>query len=62
MNDLKCPAVGRDKDNNQALSFYFNRCVTDDEMRFLHDVIKRAAVAAPRNKRETSNLIKLRDR
>jgi hypothetical protein len=42
MTALKCPGVGRDKDNSKALQFYFNRPVTDDEMRFLHEVMQRA--------------------
>lgn len=45
---LKCPGVGRDKDNVAALQFYFNRRVTNDEMRFLHDVMKRAVASAPK--------------
>ena len=45
--ELKCPGVGRDKDNIAALQFYFSRPVTDDEMRFLHDVMKRAAACMP---------------
>lgn len=39
---LSCPGVGRDKDNPKALQFYFNRRITDDEMRFLHEVMQRA--------------------
>lgn len=38
MAPLKCPGVGRDKDCISALQFYFTRQVTDDEMRFLHDM------------------------
>lgn len=45
---LKCPGVGRDKDNVQALAFYFSRPVTDDEMRFLHDVMQRAVASIPK--------------
>jgi hypothetical protein len=45
---LKCPGAGRDKDCISALQFYFNRPVTDDEMRFLHDVIQRAVACMPR--------------
>src|SRR6185437_15107724 len=41
---LRCPGVGRDADNEQSLCFYFNRKPTDDEMRFLHEVMQRAAV------------------
>lgn len=44
---LKCPGVGRDKDCISALQFYFSRPVTDYEMRFLHDVMKRAAACVP---------------
>jgi len=45
---LKCPRVGRDRDNICALQFYFSRPVTDDEMRFLHDVMRRAVACAPK--------------
>lgn len=51
-NRLKCPGVGRDKDNNQSLTFYFNRPVTDDEMRFLHEVMQRAVGVAPESEPE----------
>lgn len=44
---LKCPSVGRDKDCVTALQFYFSRPVTDDEMRFLHEVMQRAAETMP---------------
>jgi hypothetical protein len=44
---LKCPGVGRDKDHDRALAFYFNRPVTDDEMRYLHEVMQRAAACIP---------------
>ena len=40
---LKCPGVGRDKLHPAALEFFFNRPVTDDEMRYLHEVMQRAA-------------------
>jgi len=46
MIQLKCNGVGRDKDCISGLEFYFNRRVTDDEMRFLHEVIKRAVVVS----------------
>ena len=45
---LKCPGVDRDKDNICALQFYFSRPVSDDEMRFLHDVIERAVACMPK--------------
>jgi len=44
---LKCSGVGRDKDCISALEFYFSRPVTDDEMRFLKDVMDRAAACMP---------------
>ena len=44
---LKCPGAGRDAGNERALCFYFNRSVTDDELRFLHDVMQRAAECMP---------------
>lgn len=43
---LKCPGVGRDAENDRALAFYFSRPVTDNEMRFLHDVMQRAVALA----------------
>lgn len=48
MIKLKCNGVGRDKDCISALQFYFSRPVTDDEMRFLHDVMRRTlAISLP---------------
>ena len=47
MSALKCPGVGRDKDSLHALQFYFSRRVTDDEMRFLHEVVQRAVACMP---------------
>ena len=47
--ELKCPGVGRDKDCISALQFYFSRKVTDDEMRFLHDVMQRAVACMPKS-------------
>ena len=47
-DQLKCSGVGRDKDCAKALQFYFNRPVTDDEMRFLHEVMQRAVASAPK--------------
>lgn len=47
---LKCPGVGRDKDCISALQFYFSRPVTDDEMRFLHEVMQRAVACLPPEK------------
>ncbi len=44
--DLKCPGVGRDAGNEQSLCFYFNRKVTDDEMRYLHEVMERAVACS----------------
>ena len=45
---LQCPGVGRDAGCATALEFYFDRPVTDDEMRFLHEVIQRAVACMPR--------------
>lgn len=47
---LKCPGVGRDKNCIAALEFYFSRPVTDDEMRFLHEVMQRAVASIPTHK------------
>jgi hypothetical protein len=46
---LRCPGVGRDKDYDKALQFYFDRKVTDAEMRFLHEVMQRSVAIMPRN-------------
>ena len=44
---LRCPAAGRDAESEKTLCFYFNRRVTDDEMRYLHAVIRQAAAYSP---------------
>lgn len=44
--ELRCPGVGRDGDNSKALCFYFNRPVSDEEMRFLHNVMQRAVAVS----------------
>lgn len=50
MMQLKCHGVGRDRDCVSALRFYFNRPVTDDEMRFLREVMERTvAISLPFN-------------
>lgn len=43
---LRCYGVARVADNDQALIFVFDRQPTDAEMRFLHNVMQRAAVCA----------------
>lgn len=48
---LRCPGIGRDKDCVSALEFYFNRRVTDDEMRFLKDVMDRAVACMPKTQK-----------
>ena len=58
VNDLKCPGVGRDAENDRALCFYLNRSVTDDEMRFLHEVMQRAVACMPEPERPTLTLVK----
>ena len=41
-SELKCSGVGRDAEDEKELCFYFNRIVSDDEMRYLHEVVCRA--------------------
>lgn len=41
---LKCRGVGRDAENPKALIFSFSRPPTDDDLRYLHEVMQRAAV------------------
>lgn len=43
MKSLRCNETKRDKQNLSALVFYFNRRVTDKELRFLDEVMKRSA-------------------
>lgn len=43
---LRCRGVGRDADCDRALIFQFDRRPSDAEMRFLHDVMRRAAICA----------------
>lgn len=42
IGDLECPGAGRDAANDKSICFYFNRRVTDDELRYLHEVMQRA--------------------
>jgi hypothetical protein len=49
-DDLRCNGVGRNAEWPKSLIFYFSRIPTDDEMRFLHDVMKRAAHLIPEAK------------
>lgn len=51
---LKCPGVGRDAGNDKSLCFYFSRKVTDDEMRFLHEVVQRAVACVCDGRKETT--------
>lgn len=44
---LKCPGAGRDAENLHTLVFSFSRRVTDDELRFLHEVMQRAVACMP---------------
>ena len=48
-DQLKCPGVGRDKDCDKALQFYFDRPVTNGEMRFLHECMQRSVALMPRD-------------
>lgn len=38
---LRCFGVGRDSENPKALCFSFSRPPTDDELRALHDLVRR---------------------
>lgn len=39
---LRCPGIGRDEEapHGAALTLYFNRRPTDDEMRAIHDLVQ----------------------
>lgn len=47
MIKLSCTGAGRDADCISAVQFYFNRRVTDREMRFLLEVMQRGAALCP---------------
>ncbi len=38
---LRCTGVGRDGEDEKCIAVYFNQKPTDDQMRFLHDCMKR---------------------
>jgi hypothetical protein len=44
---LLCNAVGRNADWPSSLVFYFNRVPTDDQMRYLHEVMARGVACMP---------------
>lgn len=44
---MKCPAIGRNADWPKSLLFYFDRVPTDDQMRYLHEVVQRAVACMP---------------
>lgn len=46
MRKLRCLGAGRDAENNRVLWFHFDRPPTDNELRFLHDCMSRAALLA----------------
>lgn len=41
---LRCLAARRHHANDRVLAFMFDRAPTDDELRFLNEVMRRAAV------------------
>lgn len=47
--ELRCTGIGRDADHAASLVLYFDRKPTDYEMRFLHDVMKRACALMPKH-------------
>ncbi len=40
---LKCFGVGRDCQNDKVITVSFSRPLTDEELRFFHDVCRRSA-------------------
>ena len=40
---LKCPGVARDAENPRCVVVAFNRPLSDDELRFFHEVCQRSA-------------------
>jgi hypothetical protein len=46
---LKVYGMGRVGDNPQALLLILNQCPTDNQLRYLHDVMRRAAECMPKD-------------
>ena len=44
---LRCWGSGRDAENPKAIIVYFNRPLTDDELRFFDECSKRTAALMP---------------
>lgn len=59
--DLQCLGGGRDADNRQTLWFSFNRRPTDDELRFIHDCVRRAALLSEPAARPQLHIVKQGD-
>ena len=53
MKRLEINGVGRDKDCLSALVLYFNRALTDDEVRFIHDVMRRTVKISMSNEEKS---------
>lgn len=48
---LRCPGIGRNAEWPKSLLFYFDRVPTDDQIRYLHEVMQRACACMPENLR-----------
>lgn len=44
---LRSTAIGRNAEWPKSLLFYFNGVPTDDQMRYLHEVVQRACACMP---------------
>lgn len=44
---VRCNGIGRNADWPKSLVFYFDRVPTNDQMRYLHEVIQRACACMP---------------
>lgn len=49
---LRCNGIGRNAEWPKSLLFYFDTVPSDDQMRFLHEVMKRACACLPEGRDE----------
>jgi len=49
---MKCPGIGRNAEWPKSLLFYFDNVPTDDQMRYLHEVMQRACACMPEELRD----------
>lgn len=53
---MKCPGIGRNAEWPKSLLFYFDNVPTDEQMRYLHEVMQRACACMPKELRDAYEL------